>query len=96
MGEYAAMTTMSALMVTLWLGGWHLPFVPVGSEWYHAVLSVAVFAAKVGALIFLYMWLRWTLPRFRYDQLMNLGWKVLLPIAFLNLALVAVIGVLSK
>jgi len=94
-GEYIAMTTMSALLTTIWLGGWHFPYLPVGNQWYHALISHAVFAGKVGALLILGIWIRWTLPRFRYDQLMNLGWKVLVPIALVNLALVGVIGVMA-
>jgi NADH-quinone oxidoreductase subunit H len=95
-GEYVAMTTMSALLTTIWLGGWHCPGVPQGNLWWHALLSHGVFAAKVGALLILGIWIRWTLPRFRYDQLMTLGWKVLVPIALVNLAAVGVIGVLTQ
>jgi len=97
MGEYVAMATMSALLVTLWLGGWHFPWIidPNGTHWTDAALSHVVFAVKTGLVLLLYIWIRWTLPRFRYDQLMNLGWKTLVPIALVNLAIMAVIGVLT-
>ncbi|MBI4564874.1 MAG: NADH-quinone oxidoreductase subunit NuoH [Planctomycetes bacterium] len=95
MAEYAAMITMSALFVTLFLGGWHFPGLvdPADTSWIGGLLSHGVFVAKMGAVIALYIWIRWTLPRFRYDQLMRLGWKVLLPIALVNLLVIAVIGV---
>jgi NADH-quinone oxidoreductase subunit H len=54
-----------------------------------SVLQVFAFVAKVGAVLFFYIWIRWTIPRFRYDQLMNLGWKVMLPLSLLNLIYVA-------
>jgi NADH-quinone oxidoreductase subunit H len=97
LSEYAAMITMSALLTTLYFGGWHLPWVTDLDD--HSVmggiLSHAVFAAKMGAILCLSMWIRWTLPRFRYDQLMNLGWKGLIPISLANVAFVAVIAVLT-
>jgi NADH-quinone oxidoreductase subunit H len=95
LAEYAAMITLSALFTTLFLGGWHFPWLvdPNGTGAINGIVSHAVFAAKTGAILVLYMWIRWTLPRFRYDQLMRLGWKVLLPLALLNLTAVAVIGV---
>ncbi len=78
-GEYAAMFAMSAMMTTLFLGGPDLPFVAVDAMpvW----LSLLAFAAKTGAFLFLYLWVRWSLPRFRYDQLMDLGWRKLLPLS---------------
>jgi NADH-quinone oxidoreductase subunit H len=77
LGEYANMITISSIAVTLFLGGWNGPWLPDGLKflWYFA---------KLGALIFFFMWVRWTFPRLRYDQLMHLGWKVLLPLALLN------------
>jgi len=83
--EYANMVTASALMATLFFGGWDIPFtlwdnVAPHTGW-KTLLTLGFFAAKVLFFVFLYMWIRWTLPRFRYDQLMSLGWKVLLPLA---------------
>ena len=77
LGEYANMITISSIAVTLFLGGWNGPWLPDSLKfiWYFA---------KLGALLFFFMWVRWTFPRLRYDQLMNLGWKVLLPLALLN------------
>jgi NADH-quinone oxidoreductase subunit H len=84
MAEYVAMTVASAFLVTMYLGGWSIPlFHPHGLL--GAAISVAVFAAKVSVLMGVFIWVRWTLPRFRYDQLMSVGWKVLLPLAFANL-----------
>ncbi len=94
MGEYVAMVAMSALAVTLFLGGWHLP--GLTDRWPETLLGAAVsagvFAAKVGALCCFYIWVRWTFPRFRYDQLMGLGWKVVVPLAMLVLLLAAVVS----
>ncbi|MGZ6988534.1 MAG: complex I subunit 1/NuoH family protein, partial [Thermoanaerobaculia bacterium] len=79
-----AIIAASAMMATLYFGGWSVPLLhPTGLL--GAILSVAVFAAKTGFFIFLFVWVRWTLPRFRFDQLMNLGWKVFLPLSLLNL-----------
>ncbi len=88
MSEYANMIAASAMIVTLYLGGWGLPFVTLTGVW-GALLSIAVFWTKTLAVIFFFIWVRWTLPRFRYDQLMSLGWKVLLPLSVLNLVVVA-------
>jgi len=86
LAEYVNMVTVSAVATNLFLGGWHGPFLPesFGCIW---------FLIKVGALLFFYVWMRWTLPRYRYDQLMKFGWKILLPIAVINL-LVTAAGVL--
>ncbi|MCC6131543.1 MAG: NADH-quinone oxidoreductase subunit NuoH [Acidobacteria bacterium] len=95
MGEYANMVAASALIVTLYFGGWSLPgiaFTGVAG----ALLSIAVFAAKTGLFIFIFLWVRWTLPRFRYDQLMDLGWKVFLPLSVLNLLYVAILVAAGK
>ena len=86
MAEYINMVTVSAVAVNLFLGGWHGPFIPVEYGWIW-------FLIKLSVLLFIYLWLRWTLPRFRYDQLMSFGWKVLLPLATVNL-LVTAAGVL--
>jgi NADH-quinone oxidoreductase subunit H len=78
MAEYINMVTVSAVATDLFLGGWHGPWLPESLGWIW-------FLAKVGFLLFFYVWMRWTLPRYRYDQLMDFGWKVLLPIAVINL-----------
>src|SRR5437899_2788067 len=92
LGEYAAMITGSAVIVTLFLGGWHFPGIPDGSHgWIFGLINIAVFFAKVAAVIFIFMWVRWTLPRFRYDQLMRLGWLFFFEIALVNIFLVAAI-----
>jgi NADH-quinone oxidoreductase subunit H len=88
MAEYVNMMTVSVLATTLFLGGWNGPGVEQ-FPW----LGVFWFLAKVFFFLFLYIWLRGTLPRFRYDQLMNFGWKVLLPAALFNIILASVIGV---
>src|SRR5947209_645005 len=97
MAEYAAMVVVTAVATTLYLGGWYFPFVYRLTEahGYHnlyVALSVVVFLGKAGLLLYLYFWLRWTLPRFRYDQLMDLGWKWMLPAALINIV-VSAIGV---
>jgi len=78
LAEYINMVTVSAVAVDLFLGGWHGPFLP---EW----LGWIWFLVKLFALLFFYIWMRWTLPRYRYDQLMEFGWKWLLPASVLNL-----------
>lgn len=88
MGEYANMIAASALVVTLYFGGWSLPGVAFTGI-LGALASIVVFFAKTLMFIALFIWVRWTLPRFRYDQLMDLGWKVLLPLSFLHLIAVA-------
>jgi NADH-quinone oxidoreductase subunit H len=82
MAEYINMVTASAVATNLFLGGWHGPFIPAEYGWIW-------FLAKLAVLLFIYLWIRWTLPRFRYDQLMTFGWKVLLPVSTLNLLLTA-------
>jgi len=73
-----------AITVTLYLGGWSLPgFHP--ESILGVALSILIFATKTAFLVWVFVWVRWTLPRFRYDQLMRLGWKVLLPLALVNL-----------
>jgi NADH-quinone oxidoreductase subunit H len=96
MGEYIGMIVMSSLLVTFFLGGWYFPGItdPKSSSAIQGVLSVLVFAAKVMSVLVTYIWIRWTLPRFRYDQLMELGWKRMIPIALANLLAVAAIGTL--
>ncbi len=82
LAEYINMVTVAAVATNLFLGGWHGPFIPEAYGWIW-------FLIKLSALCFGYLWLRWTLPRFRYDQLMAFGWKVLLPLATVNLLLTA-------
>ena len=83
LAEYVNMVTVSAVATDLFLGGWHGPFpLPDGFGWIW-------FLAKVFALLFFYIWMRWTLPRYRYDQLMEFGWKWLLPASVLNLLVTA-------
>src|ERR687887_1844270 len=92
LGEYAAMITGSAVIVTLFFGGWHLPGIPDGSHgWIFGLINIAVFFGKVALIIFFFMWVRWTLPRFRYDQLMRLGWLFFFEIALVNIFVVAAI-----
>ena len=74
LAEYINMVTVSAVATDLFLGGWHGPFLPESLGWIW-------FLIKVGAILFFYVWMRWTLPRYRYDQLMAFGWKVLLPLS---------------
>jgi len=94
MAEYAAMVVVSAVAVTVYLGGWYFPFVYrlTEAKGYHnlyVIVSLLVFIFKVLAVLYFYFWLRWTLPRFRYDQLMDIGWKWLIPSALINIGLSA-------
>src|SRR5438132_13956440 len=95
MAEYAAMVVVTAVATTLYLGGWYFPCVYrlTDAHGYHnlyVALSVFVFLSKAGLLLYLYFWLRWTLPRFRYDQLMDIGWKWLLPASLINIVVTAI------
>lgn len=90
LAEYANMITASALIVTLFFGGYHAPWLEnlaffQNSPWMLGLLHIFAFAVKMVFWLFTFIWVRWTLPRFRYDQLMGLGWKVLLPLALVNL-----------
>ena len=80
--EYINMVTMSAVATDLYLGGWHFPGIPVALGW-------LVFIAKVAVILFVYIWMRWTVPRYRYDQLMTFGWKWLFPASVINLIVTA-------
>jgi len=116
LGEYAAMVSASAIMVTLFLGGWSLPLpwfnnLPMpatilgfglpsflagqAAPWWFGFISVGVFLAKILVFIGFFIMVRWTLPRFKYDQLMNLGWKVFIPLAFLNIFIMAALTLLK-
>ncbi len=100
--EYSHMVVGSAVFTLLFLGGWNpLPWVPLSdvAVWLHladapillGLLSIAIFLGKVLCSIFVFMWVRWTIPRFRYDQVMKLGWQRLLPLAIANLIVYALI-----
>lgn len=97
MGEYSNMIASSAMMVTLFLGGWTLPFMglntppALGAPIWAGVINIGVFLAKVIVLMVIFIWVRWMLPRFRYDQLMDLGWRRFIPLALLNIVVTAVI-----
>lgn len=91
--EYANMVTQSAMVATLFFGGWDIPFMSADNagavSFPLVLLSMLIMLLKVVFFIFFYIWIRWTLPRFRYDQLMSLGWKFLLPIALAYIVIVA-------
>ena len=96
--EYANMITASAMMATLFFGGWDIPF----TQWDNtgpftvlkSILTFGAFTTKVLFFVFFYIWIRWTLPRFRYDQLMSLGWKILLPMSLIYVVVIATTVVL--
>lgn len=91
LAEYANMIIASAMIVTLYLGGWQVPYIDkleLGST-LTILIQVGSFFVKMGALLFFFIWVRWSIPRFRYDQLMNLGWKVMFPLSLLNILWVA-------
>jgi NADH-quinone oxidoreductase subunit H len=98
--EYINMFVSSAVMVTLYWGGYNYP----GMDWVAAhlgttgapLIGLVVMFAKVFLFIFFFMWVRWTIPRFRYDQLMDLGWKVLIPLAITNIVLTGVVSTLLR
>jgi NADH-quinone oxidoreductase subunit H len=89
LGEYAHMITTSFLITAMFLGGWYVPYL-VGPE-AHLALQVVAFAVKMFAFILFSMFIRWTIPRFRFDQLMGLAWKVFIPLTLINLVLVMVV-----
>jgi NADH-quinone oxidoreductase subunit H len=96
LGEYAAMIAGSGVIVTLFLGGWSLPMIPDGSMpglpgVIFGLINIGVFFAKVSALLVLFIWVRWTVPRFRYDQLMKLGWYFFFELALVNIFVTAFI-----
>jgi NADH-quinone oxidoreductase subunit H len=95
--EYINMFVSSAVMSALYFGGYNFPFMNdlgLSQNWI-TVIGVLVFFLKIFAFIFFFMWIRWTLPRFRYDQLMNLGWKILIPLAIANIVLTGVITLIK-
>lgn len=93
--EYINMFISSAVMTTLYFGGYDIPFVNEASwglaPWLMTLISFSVFMAKVAFFLFVFLWIRWTIPRFRYDQLMNLGWKKLIPLALVNMIITAAV-----
>jgi len=105
LGEYTAMIAGSALIVVLFLGGYHIPGIPNGEgmggipllrdlpSWIWGLVNIVTFFAKVVVLLFVFIWVRWTLPRFRYDQLMKLGWLYIFEIALVNIFITA--GILA-
>lgn len=88
MGEYAHLVAVCAIATTLFLGGWHGPFLPSSLSWIW-------FVAKTGFLVYFCIWERGTFPRLRYDQIMKLGWKVLLPLALANIFVTGLVLVLK-
>ncbi|HEU5054339.1 MAG TPA: NADH-quinone oxidoreductase subunit NuoH [Hanamia sp.] len=100
--EYVNMFLSGAVMTTLYFGGYDIPFVndanllhTLGTNWL-AIIEGLVLFVKISLFIFLFMWVRWTVPRFRYDQLMNLGWKILLPLSLLNMLATGAIILLKQ
>ncbi|MBE9584563.1 NADH-quinone oxidoreductase subunit NuoH [Mucilaginibacter sp. JRF] len=91
--EYINMFVSSAVMATLYFGGYNFPFMDslgLSANWI-TIIGVIVLFAKIFAFIFFFMWIRWTIPRFRYDQLMNLGWKTLIPLAIANIVITGIV-----
>ena len=96
MGEYANLIAASAMMATLFFGGWTLPWFGLdqpahAGQWLKGLLHIAIFISKIVMLVIMVMWVRWMLPRFRFDQLMDLGWRRILPVALANIVVTAVI-----
>jgi NADH-quinone oxidoreductase subunit H len=95
LAEYANMAIAAALIITLYFGGYNVPFVDINAlnlaPWLAVVLQVLAFCIKMVLVLFFFLWVRWSLPRFRYDQLMNLGWKVMFPLSLLNILWVAIL-----
>ncbi|MEP7220254.1 MAG: NADH-quinone oxidoreductase subunit H, partial [Bacteroidota bacterium] len=96
LAEYGNVILMSALMATLFFGGYHFPDVENWSffkqhDVLRALLQFGALFIKTVALVFFFIWVRWSIPRFRYDQLMNLGWRVMFPLALANVVITAII-----
>ncbi|HUR66165.1 MAG TPA: NADH-quinone oxidoreductase subunit NuoH [Chitinophagaceae bacterium] len=98
--EYINMFISSAIMATLYFGGYDIPFVNEAAwglnSFWMSVISFSVLMAKISFFLFVFLWIRWTIPRFRYDQLMNLGWKKLIPLALVNMIITAAVILLLK
>ncbi len=96
MAEYMNMIVGSAVVVTLFLGGWHFfGLESIGGPFWSGVISFAIFFIKTGIFLFVFIWVRWTLPRFRYDQLMNFGWKFLLPVALSSIVVTGTLYIIT-
>ncbi|HKJ81372.1 MAG TPA: NADH-quinone oxidoreductase subunit NuoH [Ignavibacteriaceae bacterium] len=98
LAEYANMIVAAGLIVTLYLGGWQFPYLEtfgLSQTWY-VIISVLTFISKEILVLFFFLWVRWSLPRFRYDQLMNLGWKVMFPLSLINIIWVAALIMIFK
>ena len=93
LAEYANMIIASALIVTLYLGGWQIPYIELLElpSWLLVILQIGAFIFKLVALLFFFIWIRWSIQRFRYDQLMDLGWKVMFPLSLINIVWVALL-----
>ncbi|MCX8010920.1 MAG: NADH-quinone oxidoreductase subunit H, partial [Ignavibacteria bacterium] len=93
LAEYANMIVASMLITALYLGGWQFPYLQTFglSPLLTSLIQVGSFIFKTLFLLFVFIWVRWTIPRFRYDQLMNLGWKVMLPLSLLNILWVTIL-----
>ena len=93
--EYINMFVSAAVISTLYFGGYNFPFMNnLGLDQnVITIIGTVVFFAKIGFFIFFFMWIRWTIPRFRYDQLMNLGWKILIPLAVINIFITGIFGI---
>jgi NADH-quinone oxidoreductase subunit H len=91
MAEYMAMGTISALLATLFLGGWDVPYWNEPATFLGFLASFVAFLVKTSFFLFVFVWVRWTVPRLKYDLLMKLGWKVFLPLALLNIVIVAIL-----
>src|SRR5699024_3635792 len=99
LAEYVNFFIASFLIVTFFFGGYLIPFEPLFADWFYTnglgwllmILQILTLLLKVGFFAFLFIWVRWTLPRFKYNQLMNMGWKWLLPLAMANVVIVSVL-----
>ncbi|MBZ0198260.1 MAG: NADH-quinone oxidoreductase subunit NuoH [Ignavibacteriaceae bacterium] len=100
LAEYANMIISSGLIITLYLGGYNVPFLDISSlglaQWLVVIIYFGAFCFKMVLVLFFFLWVRWSIPRFRYDQLMNLGWKVMFPLSLFNIIWVAVIIMIFK
>ncbi|MGH2574736.1 MAG: complex I subunit 1/NuoH family protein, partial [Ignavibacteria bacterium] len=98
LAEYANVIVASAVISTLFLGGWQFPYLQnFGlSPLLTSIIQILTFITKVCLMIFFFIWVRWSLPRFRYDQLMSLGWKVMLPLSIANIIITATMLAILK
>jgi len=99
LSEYANMIASAAMMVTLFLGGWTLPFLGLdrpAADIAHGFLHIGIFLAKMVVLMVVFIWVRWMWPRFRYDQLMDLGWRRFIPLALANIVITALVLYLRR